>query len=300
MAKNETQHYSGYIAIVGRPNVGKSTLLNCILGEKLSITSPKPQTTRHRILGIKTKDLHQFIYVDTPGLHRGETRALNRYMNRTVRTTLKDVDVILFMVEALKWTSEDEAVLQLIIKVNKPTILLVNKIDLVKDKTKLLPFLKKIAEQFSFQEMIPITATKGDSVETLEKKLAPFLPSHPHFFPEDQITDRSVSFRLSEMVREKLMRYLEAELPYGLTVQIEMIQKEEKYVLISAIIWVEKKGHKPIVIGNKGAMLKKIGIEAREDMEKLLKEKVHLKLWVKVKDNWSDDVQTLQHFGYND
>lgn len=300
MAKNETQHYSGYIAIVGRPNVGKSTLLNCILGEKLSITSPKPQTTRHRILGIKTKDLHQFIYVDTPGLHRGETRALNRYMNRTVRTTLKDVDVILFMVEALKWTSEDEAVLQLIIKVNKPTILLVNKIDLVKDKTKLLPFLKKIAEQFHFQEIIPITATKGDSVETLEKKIAPFLPPHPHFFPEDQITDRSVSFRLSEMVREKLMRYLEAELPYGLTVQIELIQKEEKYVLISAIIWVEKKGHKPIVIGNKGAMLKKIGIEAREDMEKLLKEKVHLKLWVKVKDNWSDDVQTLQHFGYND
>lgn len=299
-ANTDFTTHSGFVAIVGRPNVGKSTLLNSILGEKLSIISSKPQTTRHRILGVKTGKEIQAIYVDTPGLHLGERREINKYMNQTARRALKDVDVVAFVVEGLEWTEEDEMVLRLIAKVTCPVLLVVNKIDEIKEKVKLLPHLKMLAEKFSFKEIIPISAKTGDNVGALEKKIANLLPLGPFYFPEGQITDRSIRFRLSEMIREKLMFELDQEIPYGTTVEIEMYEEEERRTLVYAVIWVDKPSHKPIVIGKQGAVLKKIGIAARKDMENLLDRPVHLKLWVKVKGGWSDDARALKSLGYID
>jgi len=326
---------SGFVAIVGRPNVGKSSLLNSILGEKLSIISSKPQTTRHRILGVKTSpgesygenhginqgknkgnhgknhvenqgknfgknQMVQTIYVDTPGLHLGESRALNKYMNQTARRALKDVDVVVFVVEGITWTDEDELVFTLIAKTKTPVLLVVNKVDEISEKPRLLPHLKKLAEKFKFAEIIPTSAKTGDNVGALEKKIASLLPLGPLYFPEGQVTDRSIKFRLAELIREKLMLELEKEVPYGTTVEIEMYVEEERRTLIYAIIWVDKSSHKPIVIGKQGARLKKIGIEARKDMENLLNGPVHLKLWVKVKGGWSDDARALKSLGYID
>jgi len=297
MQNNET--FCGYVAIVGRPNVGKSTLLNRILGEKLSITSRKPQTTRHRILGVKTLGAVQTIYVDTPGIHQLETHALNRLMNKTARQALKDVDVVIFVVDSVKWTEEDELVLSLLSNVKCPVILAVNKVDALNDKTVLLSYLPTLTEKLNFVEIIPLSAKRGTNVDVLERKVASLLPESPHYFPATQITDRSPRFRMGEIIREKIVRILGEELPYATSVEIESFQIKH-IPMISAIIWVERDGQKPIVIGKNGERLKEIGIRSRVDIEKLLGKKVHLRLWVKVRGGWSDDERALKSLGYID
>lgn len=289
---------TGYIAIIGRPNVGKSTLLNHLLGQKVSITSRKPQTTRHRILGLKTINNTQFIYVDTPGLHRHDGRALNRYMNRAAFTALQDVDVVMFLVDAAHWSENDDWVLAHLKKLTVPIILVVNKIDKLSDRTQLLPYLEAAAARYPFFKIIPISAKNGDQLEELEKWVGTCLPEQAHFFPPDQITDRSDRFIAAEAVREKLIRLLGQELPYALTVTIDAFEDEPKIARIAAIIWVEKTSQKPIIIGERGERLKSVGQKARLDLEKYLDKKVFLKLWVKVKAGWSDDERSLQQLGY--
>jgi GTP-binding protein Era len=298
MEKNNS--HSGYVAIVGRPNVGKSTLLNRILGEKLSITSRKPQTTRHRILGIKTIDNQQTIYVDTPGMHIAEHTALNRHMNRAARNALHDVDIILFVVDGLKWTEEDEAVAQLLKGITKPTILVINKTDTLPEKEHLLSRLQALSEKQAFLEIVPLSAKKGSNVEKLQQIILKLLPEGPQYFPEDAITDRGIRFRVGEIIREKVIRALGDELPYSSTVGIETYKEENNVQHISATIWVEREGQKPIVIGKGGERLKEIGTRARKSLENLLEKKIHLRLWVKVRGGWSDDERALASLGYID
>jgi len=288
----------GYIALVGRPNVGKSTLLNRILGQKISITSRRPQTTRHRVLGIKTLPHAQMIYVDTPGIHDFNGRAMNRYMNRTASSVLADVDVVVFLVEGLRWTADDELVLKKLAQTGSPAILAVNKIDVLETREMLLPGLQALAEKFPFAEIIPVSAHKGDNIETLESCIETLLPEGPPLFPEDQVTDRSVRFLAAELVREKLFRKLGRELPYGLTVQIEQYRSEPGITHIHALIWVERDSQKNIVIGKGGRVLKEVGREARQDIEDLIGNKVNLKLWVKIKEGWADDERAMQSLGY--
>ncbi len=288
----------GYIALVGRPNVGKSTLLNRILGQKISITSRRPQTTRHRVLGIKTHDRAQLIYVDTPGIHDYSGRAMNRHMNRTASSALLDVDVVVFLVDACKWTADDDLVLQKLEKLNCPVILAVNKIDLLANRDVLLPRLQELSGKRSFEQVIPISAAKGDNVTALEAAIETLLPQAPAMFPEDQVTDRSVRFLAAELVREKLFRKLGRELPYGLTVEIESFRSDPGISHIHALIWVERNSQKTIVIGKQGRMLKEVGMEARKDIEALIDGKVNLKLWVKVKEGWADDERALRSLGY--
>ena len=298
---NKSDSYRcGYVALVGRPNVGKSTLLNHILGQKLSITSRKPQTTRHRLLGIKTTDTSQIIYVDTPGMHQKVPKAINRYMNRAASSTIDDVHAVVFIIEALKWTDEDELVLKRIKQSSVPVVLAINKIDRVEDKESLLPFLQKMAQKHDFKDIIPVSALKNINVSKLESLLETFLNISEPFYPEDQITDRSSRFLAAEIVREKLMRTLGQELPYNITVEIEQFKEEKGRLLINALIWVERDNQKAIVIGNKGQQLKKVGTQAREDMQRLFDTRVHLELWVKVKEGWSDDERALQSLGYID
>lgn len=303
MNDNKETH-CGYVAIVGRPNVGKSTLLNHILGEKLSITSRKPQTTRHRLLGVKTVGNIQAIYVDTPGMHIEETHLLNKFMNKEARRALKDVDVIIFVVDSLKWNVEDQMVFDLISKTNRPIILAVNKVDTLSEKTTLLPYCESLALKYKFFEIIPISAKHKTNIEALERVVASCLPQSPHYFPDTQITDRTPRFRMAEIIREKLVRSLGEELPYSTTVEIEMYKTDKsdpkKVPLISAIIWVEREGQKPIVIGKNGERLKEIGIRSRTDIEKVVGRQVHLKLWVKVRGGWSDDERALKSLGYID
>jgi GTP-binding protein Era len=288
----------GYIALVGRPNVGKSTLLNRILGQKISITSRRPQTTRHRVLGIKTLPHAQLVYVDTPGIHDFNGRAMNRYMNRTASSVLADVDVVVFLVDGLRWTPDDELVLSKLAHVGSPVILAVNKVDLLEKREALLPGLQGLAEKYPFKEIIPISAHKGDNVAALESCIEALLPEAPPFFPEDQVTDRSVRFLAAELVREKLFRKLGKELPYGLTVQIEEYRNEPGITHIHALIWVERDSQKTIVIGKGGRVLKEVGQQARQDIEELIGNKVNLKLWVKIKEGWADDERALQSLGY--
>ena len=288
----------GYIALVGRPNVGKSTLLNRILGQKVSITSRRPQTTRHRVLGIKTLPHAQLIYVDTPGIHDFNGRAMNRHMNRTASSVLSDVDVVVFLVEGLRWTPDDDLVLKKLAHAGSPVILAVNKIDTLEKRVDLLPGLQALAEKFSFKEIVPVSARKGDNVAALESAIEALLPEARPFFPEDQITNRSVRFLAAELVREKLFRKLGRELPYGLTVQIEDYRSEPGITHIHALIWVERDSQKTIVIGKGGRLLKEVGREARLDIEDLIGNKVNLKLWVKVKEGWADDERALQSLGY--
>ena len=288
----------GYIALVGRPNVGKSTLLNRILGQKISITSRRPQTTRHRVLGIKTLDSAQLIYVDTPGIHDYSGRAMNRHMNRTASSALLDVDVVIFLVDGSRWTADDDLVLTKLDKLDCPVILAVNKIDLLANRDELLPRLQELSGKRSFEQVIPISAAKGDNVTALEAAIETLLPQAPAMFPEDQVTDRSVRFLAAELVREKLFRKLGRELPYGLTVEIESFRSEPAITHIHALIWVERKSQKSIVIGKQGRVLKEVGIEARKDIETLIDGKVNLKLWVKIKEGWSDDERALHSLGY--
>jgi len=288
----------GYIALVGRPNVGKSTLLNRILGQKISITSRRPQTTRHRVLGIKTLDSAQLIYVDTPGIHDYSGRAMNRHMNRTASSALLDVDVVIFLVDGSRWTADDDLVLTKLDKLDCPVILAVNKIDLLANRDELLPRLQELSGKRSFEQVIPISAAKGDNVTALEAAIETLLPQAPAMFPEDQVTDRSVRFLAAELVREKLFRKLGRELPYGLTVEIESFRSEPAITHIHALIWVERKSQKTIVIGKQGRVLKEVGMEARKDIEALIDGKVNLKLWVKIKEGWADDERALRSLGY--
>ena len=292
---------SGYIAVIGRPNVGKSTLINRILGQKLCITSRRPQTTRHRILGIKTTDSAQLIYVDTPGLHSDGKKAMNRYMNRAAAASIEDVDVIAFVVDGQSWTEEDQRVLKRIEKDAKaPVVLVLNKIDKLADKAALLPKIEQLASQYQFADVVPISARKGMNIDTLETTLTGFLPAGELIYDAEQLTDRSSRFLAAELVREKLFRHLGQELPYSLTVEIEQFVEEGNLYRLSAVIYVERSGQKSIVIGKKGELLKQVGQDAREEMEKLFGCKVFLQLWVKVREGWSDNERILRNLGYND
>ena len=297
---NEIASRCGYVAIVGRPNVGKSTLLNHILGQKISITSRKPQTTRHNMLGIKTEAHHQIIFVDTPGLHLGQDKAINRYMNRSASTAIRDVDVVVFVVYRCACTDEDEAVARRLEHSPCPVLIALNKVDQIDDKTDLLPQIESLAERVNASEIIPISALRGNNLEVLEKEIVKRLPEATHFFPEDQITDRSSRFIAAEMVREKITRQLGDELPYQMNVEIEEFSQQDSILHISALILVERDGQKRILIGNKGDRIKQIGSEARIDMESMFDCKVMLRLWVKVKSGWSDDERALRSLGYDD
>jgi len=290
----------GYIAIVGRPNVGKSTLLNRLLGQKISITTHKPQTTRHRILGIKTVNNAQFVYVDTPGIHDKNKSALSRYMNRAATTTINDVDIVIFVVDAMSWKSQDELVLNKLAGIEKPVVLVINKLDSLNDKEKLLPYITNLSGKFEFAQIVPLSARTGEAIERLEQVLLELLPESPPFFPEDQITDRSERFMAAEFIREKLMRMLGEELPYALTVQIEKFENKGHIKRIYAVIWVSRDSQKGIIIGKDGQQLKTVGEQARKDMEKAFDCKVFLQLWVKVKQGWSDDERALKSLGYDD
>ena len=293
---------AGFAAVIGRPNVGKSTLMNELLGQKLSITSHKPQTTRHRIHGIYTAADHQIVYVDTPGMHLGGQKSINRYMNRAAKSAFSDVDVILFVVEAGRWTQEDQSVANQLADAQAPVVLLVNKIDKFKAKHDLLPYLQKLGSKVKFSTLIPVSAFKKNGLDLIQQEILKVLPTQPPIFPEDYITDRSTKFLIAEIVREKLMRSLGDEVPYGATVEIERFEQEEDSGRweINALILVEREGQKRIVIGDKGERIKQMGIEARKDMIALLENRVHLELWVKVKGNWSDDERALASLGYTE
>lgn len=295
---NDNSFRCGFVAVVGRPNVGKSTLINTILGNKVSIVTPKPQTTRHRILGVDSHKAYQAIYVDTPGIHRQASKAMNRLMNRTAANALTDADLILFMTEANRWTEEDQDVLDRIAHTSAPVIALLNKIDKVHPKEALLQALADMSARHEFNEVMPISAIKRDNIENLIALVPGHLPLSEPLFPEEMITDRSENFRAAEVVREKLTLALRQEIPYGLTVQIERYEHDEKGFLINAIIWVERDSQKGIVVGKGGSLLKKVGRAARLDLKKQLGKPVHLELWVKVKDNWADNEGDLMRLGY--
>ena len=290
----------GFVALIGRPNVGKSTLMNHLLKQKISITSRKPQTTRHRILGINTTEAGQAIYMDTPGMHNSEKRALNRYLNRTAETTLLGVDVIVWLIDGLSWHEYDEVIFKKLEQAGLPVILAVNKVDKVKDKDAILSFFAAAQHRFPFVHLVPISALKRTNLDQLESLIMKLLPASDLIYPEDQITDRPERFLAAEIVREKLTRRLGDELPYALTVEIERYEELPGITKIYAIIWVERLSQKNIVIGTQGEMLKKVGTDARFDIEKLIGQKVYLQLWVKVKKNWSDNERAMQSLGFND
>ena len=290
----------GYVAIVGRPNVGKSTLLNHLLGQKISITSRKPQTTRQRVLGIKTEADYQIIFVDTPGLHKDAEKAINRYMNRAASSAIRDVDLVVMVVDRTAWTDEDSMVLEQIRQSGHPCLLVVNKVDLLDDKSALLPHLQELAGKGQFEAILPVSALRRHNVEELEQEILKFLPVSERFFPEDQITDRSQRFLAAEIVREKIMRQLGEEIPYSISVEIEEFALDGEILHISALIFVERKGQKIILVGEGGSRLRSIGTDARRDMELLFDCKIMLRLWVKVKSGWSDDERALRSLGYDD
>jgi GTP-binding protein Era len=288
---------AGYIAVVGRPNVGKSTLLNRLVGEKISIVSRKAQTTRHRIMGILTRPDAQFVFVDTPGFQSRFSNAPNRAMNRGVTQALNDVDAIFFVIEAGHFDARDEAVLRLLPKAT-PVVLVINKTDRIKDKSRLLPFIAQVAEKGTFSDVVPVSAARGEEMDELLKTVRAHLPHDAFLFPEDELTDKSERFLASEYIREKLFRLLGDELPYAATVEIEKFELEGKLRRIYAAIVVDKENHKAMVIGKKGESLKRIASEARQDMERLFGGKVYLEVWVKVKSGWADDQRLLKSLGY--
>lgn len=288
----------GYAALIGRPNVGKSTLLNRLIGQKIAITSHKAQTTRHALLGIRTLPDGQILYVDTPGLHLRGRSALNRLLNRTAESVLRDVDVVLLVVEAMVWTEEDEAVLNTVRSLGPEAILVVNKIDRVRPKERLLPYLSRVAEKHEFAAVIPASARRNENILQIERRVLDKLPAAPSLFPEDQVTDRSERFLAGELLREQLTRRYADELPYALTVEIERFEESERLYRIGAVVWVERPGQKAILIGKNGEAMKEASRLARENMEKLFQRKVWLDVWVKVKKSWSSDEQALASFGY--
>jgi GTP-binding protein Era len=292
-------HYCGYIALVGKPNVGKSTLINRLVRQKLSITSRKPQTTRHSILGVCSVEEYQFIYVDTPGIHQGSKKVMNKLMNKTAMSVLHDVDAIVFVVDGTHWTEEDEYVLKLIKKTTVPCILVINKVDKMTDKTQLLPWMEHMNQQHQFAAIVPLSAKTGVQVDELQALLRDFLPEGPHLFPADQLTDRPIKFLCAELLREKVFRFCGQELPYSVTVDIESFKDEGELVRIHALLLVDKENHKRMIIGDKGQKLKEMATEARLDMERLLGKKVFLQCWCKVKSGWADDERLLKQLGYD-
>lgn len=289
---------TGFVALIGTPNAGKSTLLNNLLGQKISITSRRPQTTRHRILGIKTTDASQVVYVDTPGMHLGGKKALNKYLNKTADTSLMGVDVIVWVKDDMAWDDIDISILEKLKEEGAPVVLAINKIDKIDNKEVLLPFIQKISLQHDFKSIIPISALTGKQLDAFEELLLGLLPEGDLMFPKDQVTDSSERFMTTEIIREKLIRSLGQEIPHSLSISIDQFKVEEKITRIYAVIWVERDGQKNIVIGDKGAGLKNIGTQARLDIEKMLGCKVYLNLWVKVKKNWSDNERDLMGLGY--
>ena len=300
----QSPHRCGSVAVVGRPNVGKSTLVNALVGAKVSIVSNRPQTTRHRLLGIATVEGGQLLLVDTPGLHRGEGRfkasAMSRVMNRAARGALEDVDAALMVVEAGRWDEEDSLVFKVLRDAGIPVVLAVNKVDRLKDKSALLPFLAQVSAGRDFAAIHPVSALKRKGLEALVADLLKLVPEAPPVYAEDEITDRSQRFLAGELVREQLMRQLGDELPYATTVEIERFAEDGELLRIGAVVWVEREGQKPIVIGKGGARLREIGSKARQHMERLFGRKVFLETWVRVREGWSDDEAALKAFGYGD
>ena len=290
----------GFVALIGRPNVGKSTLMNHLIGQKVSITSRRPQTTRNRVIGIDTQGEYQAVFVDTPGLHKEEKRAINRLMNRAAESALGDVELILLVVDATLWTDDDEMVFSKIENTKVPVVLVINKIDKLHDKATLLPLIERLSKRVSFKAIVPVSALRSTNLDDLKKLVFESLPEGPHCFSEDSITDRSSRFMAAELIREKLMRQMGDELPYSATVEIEEFKEEENLLRISAVILVERAGQKKMVIGAGGSRIKRIGTDARIDMEKLFDSKVFLNLFVKVKAGWADDERALKSLGYAD
>jgi len=291
----------GMVSIVGRPNVGKSTLMNHLIGQKVSITSRKPQTTRHRIHGIHTRDHYQIIFADTPGIHTGQDRALNRAMNDAAVSTLSGVDVVCMMVDGLKWTPADEHVLSLLPQhPEMPVLLIINKVDSLDDKAQLLPHIETLNERYPFDAVVPVSALREQNLEALEKALVERLPEGEFWYDEDQLTDRSLRFMAAEIIREKVVRQLGQELPHQVSVEVEMWEDGPRITEISAAILVERRGQKKILIGDGGDRIKQIGTQAREDIERLIERKVMLNLWVKIKAGWSDDARALRSLGYDE
>lgn len=300
MNTENTHHRFGRVALVGRPNVGKSTLLNAILGTKLSIVTPKPQTTRHRILGVETRDDAQIVFIDTPGLHQGGKRALNRQLNRVARQVPEEADLLVHVIDGVRWREEDEAVWQLVSKQSAPCLLVVNKVDKLADKKALLPFAAEITRERGYAAVHFLAARRGDGVPALLDEIVALLPEGPAEFPPDEFTDRSERFLAAELVREQLMLQLAAELPYAVAVEIERFEDTPGLARIGAVIWVEREGQKGIVIGAGGAQLKKIGSAARRAMERVFDRKVFLEVRVRVRESWSDDAAALKQFGYSE
>ena len=296
----DRDHRSGFAAVVGRPNVGKSTLVNRLLGRKLSITSNRPQTTRHRILGIATSGASQIVFVDTPGLHAGRSRAINRYMNRVAAGALAGVDLAIMVIEASGWIRSDDLILGKIAAEAAPVILVLNKIDRVKLREAMLPVLDDTARRYDFMAVVPVCARSGENLDRLRSVVESSLPVAPPLFPEEQITDRGETFLAAEIVREKLIRRLGQELPHRLTVEIERFAEQERCILVNALVWVERKQHKAIVIGRGGGRIKDAGIEARADISRLLGRPVRLEIWVKVREGWSDDERALRELGFSE
>ncbi|WP_395789326.1 GTPase Era [Aquimonas sp.] len=291
---------AGHVAVVGRPNVGKSTLINALVGFRVSIVSRRPQTTRHRILGISTLEGGQIAYVDTPGLHGKQPRAINRYMNRAARGALADVQIGVLVIEAGQWREDDQRAFDVLVEAGVPRVLVINKVDKLKEKGALLPFIQKVVEGRDFIEVVPLSAQKRSGLDTLQKVLLKHLPESEPLFEEDQVTDRSERFMCAELIREQLMRRLGDELPYASSVEIEQWEEDGKMARIHAVVWVERDGQKAIVIGAGGEQLRQIGMDARLGMERLLQRKVFLQVWCKVREGWSDDEKSLKSFGYTD
>ncbi|MES9831239.1 MAG: GTPase Era [Candidatus Thiodiazotropha sp. DIVDIV] len=297
---SKPENHCGYAAIVGRPNVGKSTLLNRVLGIRLAITSHKAQTTRHTILGVNSLKGGQVIYVDTPGIHERSDNAMNRYLNRTAKTALAGVDLLIFVVEALRWTKEDEKVLSLVKESGIPAIAVVNKVDLIKQKEALLPYLSELSTRYGFLEIIPLSARNGRNLETLEDLVLKALPEGENVYPDDQLTDRPEKFFAAELIREQITRRYAKELPYAVSVEIERFEEQSGLYRINGVIWVEKPGQKGIIIGKDGLALKEVATQARKAMQTFFDCKVHLELWVKVKKSWSSDEAALVRLGYGE
>jgi len=293
-----SEHRAGLVAVIGRPNVGKSTLINAVMGRKVSIVTAKPQTTRHRILAVLSLADAQIIFVDTPGLHRKAGKAMNRLMNRAAANALADADLVLFVSDATRWTGEDDDVLKRLKSCRAPVVALLNKVDRVHPKEKLLDSLGLMSARHDFEEILPISAQKGDNLDELLALIPKFLPESPPLFPEDMHTDRSDEFHAAEVIREKLTLLLHQELPYGLTVQVERFLQEENGITINAVVWVERDSQKGIVVGKNGNVLKKVGRSARLELAESLRQPVHLELWVKVKSNWADSEKDLLSLGY--
>ena len=286
---------SGYVALVGRPNVGKSTLLNALLGQKVSIVTARPQTTRHRVLGISESPQGQIAFLDTPGMHQGPKRALNRAMNRAAGAALGEADLAVFMVEALKWTDEDDMALARVLQSERPVIAVINKVDRARPRERLLPFIARLAERAKFLAVVPVSALRADNLEPLRRAILAALPEGERLYPPGQLTDRTEQFRIAELIREKLTLELVEELPYGVAVELESYTAlDDGRIEVGAVIWVDREGQKPIVIGAAGGRLKRIGRAARLELNALFGRRYHLTLWVKVRENWADDARALQ------